>query len=106
MLQPIGNKIFVKQDDDVKQIGNIHLPDKVDRDLKKKFRGTVVAVGPGERFKDAPDKRREMPVKVGDIVHWNDRGGFLTDKVTIDGQELVILMPDDLMAVEVPNATV
>ena len=103
MLQPIGNKIAIKPDADLEKIGNVLLPSTAG-EIKKRYRGTVIAVGPGERMPKT-GLRKEMPVKVGDVVHWNDRGGFLTDTVDWEGQKIVMLMPDDLMAVEVASAT-
>lgn len=104
MLQPIGNKICIRPDADQTMIGSIHLPSTASEDVKKRFRGTVLAVGPGKRRqkKDGAllEGREEMPVKVGDVVHWNDRGGFLTDLIQFEGEKVVMLTPDDLMAVE------
>ena len=108
MLQPIGNKIAIKPDADLEKIGNVLLPSTAG-EIKKRYRGTVIAVGRGELMSEKlsdgrivfKDARKPMPVKVGDVVHWNDRGGFLTDTVDWEGQKIVMLMPDDLMAVEV-----
>lgn len=110
MLQPIGNKIAIRPDKDLEKTeGGIVLPDNAG-ELKKRYRGTVVAVGPGKRLEklDAAgkvigilDRREEMPVKVGDVIHWEDRGGFCTETIEFNGEKLVMLVPSDLMAREV-----
>jgi len=109
MLQPIGGKIAVKPDADIEKIGSIHIPSNASEDVRKRYRGTVIAVGPGKRIEKKVeggkrillDGREEMPVKVGDVVYWTDRGGFLTDKVKWNDEEVIIMNSDDLMAKEV-----
>lgn len=100
-LQPIGGKIAVRPDEDIKQIGSIVIPDNASEDVKKRYRGTVIAVGPGKRLDKHPNLREEMPVKVGDIIYWTDRGGFLTDKVKWNNEEVILMNSEDVMAVEV-----
>lgn len=62
--------------------------------------GDVLAVGPGAR--DAAGKRTPLDVKVGDRVMFGKNAG---QTVKVDGDELLVMREDDVLAiVEAPEA--
>lgn len=68
--------------------GGIILPDSSKEESNY---GTVIAVGPGGFNQDG--SRREMSVKVGDVV-------FFTDyHITVTGSKTVIVDDEDILAV-------
>lgn len=70
----------------------IVLPDTVDKERPEK--GEVIAVGEGKLLKDG--SRAPMSVKVGDMVMFKK---YSPDEVKIDGEELLVIKEDDIMAV-------
>ena len=92
MLKPLGDRIIAKalvaQD---KTAGGIILPDTA---KEKPQEAEVVAVGPGAQLDTG--KRSPMDVKPGDKIIYGKYAG--TD-MKIDGEELVILRQDDVLAI-------
>ncbi len=93
VLKPLHDRIIVKalEAEEVTS-GGIVLPDTA---KEKPQKGEVIAVGPG-KLSDKGE-RTEMDVKVGDVVFYAKYGG--TD-IKIDGQEMVILRQDDVLAIQ------
>ena len=93
MLRPLGDRAVVKPgpEEEVTR-GGILLPDTA---RKKPQEGKVVAVGSGKLLEDG--KRAPMSVKKGDVVIYAKYGGT---EVTVDGEELVILEEDQILAVK------
>jgi len=90
-LTPIGDKILVKRVEAEKRTkGGIVLPDTAKEKPKE---GKVIALGTGRLVKD---KRVPFQVKKGDRVLFTSYGG---SEVTVEGEELLILSEDDILAV-------
>ena len=91
-LRPLGDKILVKRlEAESKTKSGIVLPDAA---KEKPRRGKVLAVGDGKRT----DKGERVPVgvKKGDEVIFASYAGT---EVKIDGEELMIMSEDDILAV-------
>jgi chaperonin GroES len=91
-LTPIGEKVVVKRmEAETKTKGGIVLPDTA---KEKPKRGKIIAVGEGRRT-DAGELVKPS-VKVGDQVIFTSFGGT---EVTVDGEELLIMSQDDILAI-------
>ena len=92
-LRPLYDRIIVKRVEEGEQTsgGGIIIPDSA---KEKPQEAEVVAVGPGKRN----DKGESTPldVKAGDKVLV---GKYAGNEVTVDGEELVILREDEVLAV-------
>ncbi|MCK5770584.1 co-chaperone GroES [Algiphilus sp.] len=91
-LRPLHDRVVVKRLEEERTTpGGIVIPDSA---AEKPIKGEVVAVGPGKRSDDgtvhAPD------VKVGDKVLF---GKYSGTEVKHEGDELVVMREDDIMAV-------
>ena len=91
-IRPLADRIVVKRTkEEEKTKGGIIIPDTA---KEKPVEGTVVAVGNGKILKDG--KQRPLDVKVGDRILF---GKYTGSEVKIDGEELVMLREDDVLAV-------
>lgn len=91
-LKPLGNRILVKRlESEEKMKGGIILPDTA---KKKQETATVIAIGTGK--KDKAGAPIPFPVKVGDKILMEKYSG---QEVTLDGEELIILRADDIIAI-------
>jgi len=91
-LKPVGARVLVKRlDPEEKMKGGIILPDTA---KKKQETAVVIALGTGK--KDKAGNILPFPVAVGDKVLMDKYSG---QEVMIDGEELVILSSDDIIAV-------
>lgn len=91
-LMPLGNRILVKRlESEEKMKGGIILPDTA---KKKQETATVIAIGTGK--KDKAGELIPFPVKVGDKILMEKYSG---QEVTLDGEELIILRADDIIAI-------
>jgi len=91
-LKPLGDKVIVKRvEAETKTKGGIVLPDTA---KEKPKRGKVLAVGEGRRT----DKGElvKPSVKVGDEVLF---ASFAGSEITVDGDELLIMGQDDILAI-------
>ena len=61
---------------------------------EKPIKGEVLAVGPGKTTDDG--KTQALDVKVGDQVLF---GKYSGTEVKVDGEEVVVMREDDIMAV-------
>jgi chaperonin GroES len=93
MLKPLGDRVILKpgKEEEVTK-GGIVLPDSA---KKKPQEGKVLAVGSGKLLENGT--RAPMGVKKGDVVIYAKYGGT---EVTVDGEELVILEEDQILAVK------
>ncbi len=92
MLKPLGDKVLVRPSEgEEKTSGGIVLPDSA---RKRPQEGKVLAVGTGLMMKDG--KRVPLSVKVGNTVVYSKYAGT---EVKVDGDELVILDEDSILAV-------
>ncbi|MGB0955049.1 MAG: co-chaperone GroES [Panacagrimonas sp.] len=91
-LRPLHDRVIVKRlEEDKKSAGGILIPDSA---AEKPLKAEVVAVGPGKRTDDG--KVHAPDVKPGDTVLI---GKYSGNDVKVDGDELVVLREDDIMAV-------
>jgi len=91
-LQPLGDRVLVEREEsEERTAGGIVLPDKA-RDKSK--RGKVLSVGNGKLNKDG--KRIPPTVKPGDRVLFS---GYSGEEIKIDGQEMLLVREDDILAV-------
>jgi chaperonin GroES len=93
MLRPLGDRVVLKPapEEEVTK-GGIVLPDTA---KKRPQEGKVVAVGSGKLLENG--QRAPMSVKKGDVVVYSKYGGT---EITVDGNELVILEEDQILAVK------
>ncbi len=91
-LRPLHDRVIVKRLEEEKvSAGGIVIPDSA---AEKPIRGEVMAAGEGKILDDG--KVRPMAVKVGDKVLF---GKYSGTEVKIDGEELLVLREDDIVAV-------
>ncbi len=91
-LRPLQDRILAKRlESEEKTKGGIIIPDSA---KEKPLEGKVVAVGRGKVLEDG--SVRELDVKKGDRILF---GKYAGTEVKIDGDELVILREDDVLAV-------
>ncbi|MCQ1539329.1 co-chaperone GroES [Methanocalculus taiwanensis] len=85
-IVPIGERVLIRQKKpEEKTKSGIYIPDSAQ---EKRKEGDVIACG---TFKDG----KELPVKAGDRILY---GGYSSEKITIDGEELVMIEFKDVIA--------
>jgi chaperonin GroES len=91
-LRPLHDRLVIKRlDNERKTASGIVIPDTA---AEKPDQGEVLAVGNGKILEDG--KVRALDVKVGDKVLF---GKYSGQTVKVDGDELLVLREDDVMAV-------
>jgi chaperonin GroES len=91
-LRPLHDRVVIKRkEEERKSPGGIVIPDTA---TEKPIRGEIIAVGNG-KILDNGDIR-PLDVKVGDEVLF---GKYSGTEVKIDGEEMVVMREDDIMAV-------
>jgi chaperonin GroES len=91
-LRPLGDKILVKRvEAETKTKSGIVLPDTA---KEKPKRGKVLAIGDGRRLDNG--ERAPFTVKKGDEVLFTSYAGT---EIKIDGEEVLIMSEDDVLAV-------
>jgi chaperonin GroES len=91
-LKPLGDRLIVLPlDEEQTTSGGIVLPDTA---LERPQRGSVVAVGPGERSRDTGEVI-PLDVAEGDIVVFSKYGGT---EIKIEAEEYLILRESDVLA--------
>ena len=91
-IRPLHDRVIVKRlESETKSAGGIVIPDSA---AEKPIQGKVVAVGKGKILEDG--KVRPLDVKVGDKVLFGKYGGT---EVKVDGDELLVMREEDVMAV-------
>jgi chaperonin GroES len=91
-LRPLHDRLVVKRlDNERKTASGIVIPDNA---AEKPDQGEVLAIGNGKILEDG--KVRALDVKVGDKVLF---GKYSGQTVKVDGDELLVLREDDVMAV-------
>lgn len=85
-LKPLNDRLIVKRmEEEAVTAGGIIIPDSA---KEKPMKAEVLAVGPG--------REGEMTVKAGDVVLFAKYAGH---EFKMDGDELVILREDEILAV-------
>ena len=91
-LRPLGDKILIKRlEAETKTKSGIVLPDSA---KEKPKRGKIIAVGDGNRLDNG--ERAPFSVKKGDEVIFTSYAGT---EVKIEGEELMIMSEEDVLAV-------
>ena len=91
-LRPLHDRVIIKRlEAETKSAGGIVIPDTA---TEKPIKGEVVAVGAGKILEDG--KVRALAVKAGDKVLF---GKYSGTEVKVDGEELLVMREDDLVAV-------
>jgi len=91
-LKPLGNRVVIEPlEQDEITAGGIVLPETA---KEKPQKGTILAVGPGDRDDDG--KRIALDVKVGDVVLYAKYSGT---EIKVDGKKLLILRESDILAI-------
>ena len=91
-LRPLHDRVIVKRlENETKTASGIVIPENA---AEKPDQGEVLAVGNGKIQEDG--KQRPLDVKVGDRVLF---GKYSGQTVKVDGEELLVLREDDVMAV-------
>ena len=91
-IRPLHDRVVVSRLEEEKtSAGGIVLPDSA---TEKPSKGKIIAVGYG-KITDSGDVRA-LDVKVGDLVLF---GKYSGTEVKVDGDELLVMREDDIMAV-------
>ena len=91
-IRPLHDRVIVRREEEERMSsGGIVIPDTA---TEKPIRGKVVATGKGKILDDG--SVRPLDVKKGDNVLFGKYSG--TD-VRVDGEDLLVMREDDLMAV-------
>jgi chaperonin GroES len=91
-LRPLHDRVIIKRlEAETKSAGGIVIPDTA---AEKPIKGEVVAVGSGKILEDG--KVRPVGVKSGEKVLF---GKYSGTEIKVDGQELLVMREEDLMAV-------
>ena len=91
-VRPLHDRVLVRRsEEESTSAGGIIIPDNA---AEKPARGEIVAVGNGKALDDG--SVRPLDVKVGDEVLF---GKYSGTEVKVDGDELLVMREDDIMAV-------
>ncbi len=91
-IRPLHDRVIVKRLEEEKTSpGGIVIPDSA---AEKPVKGEVVAVGNGKILENG--ETRKLDLKVGDKILF---GKYSGTEVKVDGQELLVMREDDIMAV-------
>ena len=91
-VRPLHDRLVVKRlEAETKSAGGIVIPDTA---TEKPIQGEVIAVGKGRQLDDG--RTRPLDVAVGDRVLF---GKYSGTEVKLDGQDVLVLREDDVMAV-------
>ena len=91
-IKPLHDRVIVKRlESETRTAGGIVIPDSA---AEKPVQGKIVAVGKGKILEDG--QVRPLDVKVGDKILF---GKYSGTEVKVDGDELVVMREEDVMAV-------
>ena len=91
-IRPLHDRVVIKRKEEERlSPGGIVIPDTA---KEKPVRGEVLAIGNGKILEDG--RIIPLDVKVGDEVLF---GKYSGNEIKVDGEELVVMREDDLMAV-------
>ena len=91
-IRPLHDRIIVKRmEEERMSAGGIVIPDAA---TEKPVKGEVVAIGTGKALDNG--EARAIDVKVGDTVLF---GKYSGTEVKVDGEDLLVMKEDDIMAV-------
>jgi chaperonin GroES len=91
-IRPLHDRVVIRRTEEERTSpGGIVIPDTA---AEKPIRGVVVAVGKGKILESG--EIRALDLKKGDNVLF---GKYTGTEVKVDGQELLVMREDDVMAV-------
>jgi chaperonin GroES len=91
-LRPLHDRVVIKRTEEERTSpGGIVIPDTA---AEKPIRGEVIAVGQGKILENG--EVRKLELKKGDKVLF---GKYSGTEVKVDGEELLVMREDDVMAV-------
>jgi chaperonin GroES len=91
-IRPLHDRVVIRRTEEERTSpGGIVIPDTA---AEKPIRGVVVAVGKGKILENG--EIRALDLKKGDKVLF---GKYTGTEVKVDGQELLVMREDDVMAV-------
>ncbi|HKT71509.1 MAG TPA: co-chaperone GroES [Steroidobacteraceae bacterium] len=91
-IRPLHDRVIVKRlEEERTSPGGIVIPDTA---AEKPVQGKIVAVGKGKILEDG--QVRPLDVKVGDKILF---GKYSGTEVKLDGEDLLVMREEDLMAV-------
>ncbi|WP_119343502.1 co-chaperone GroES [Facilibium subflavum] len=91
-IRPLHDRVLVRRaEEETKTAGGIVLPGSAQ---EKPMQGEIIAVGKGKISTDGDI--RPLDVKIGDKVIF---GKYAGTEVKLDGEELLMMREEDLMAV-------
>ena len=91
-IRPLHDRVIIKRKEEERTSpGGIVIPDSA---TEKPIKGEVVAVGNGKILENG--EVRSLDVKVGDSVLF---GKYSGTEVKVDGEELLVMREEDIMAV-------
>jgi chaperonin GroES len=91
-LRPLHDRVVVRRmEEERMSAGGIVIPDSA---TEKPIRGEVIAVGNGKTNEQG--QKVAMDLKAGDKVLF---GKYSGTEVKVDGEELLVMREDDIMAV-------
>ncbi|MFZ4077394.1 MAG: co-chaperone GroES [Legionellaceae bacterium] len=91
-IRPLHDRVVVRRlEEERTTAGGIVIPDSA---AEKPMRGEIIAIGLGKRLDNGD--LRALDVKVGDTILF---GKYSGTEIKINGQDLVVMREDDIMAV-------
>lgn len=91
-IRPLHDRVIVKRmEEERTSPGGIVIPDSA---TEKPIRGEIIAVGNGKILDNG--EVRGLDVKAGDTILF---GKYSGTEVKVDGEELLVMREDDIMAV-------
>jgi len=91
-IRPLHDRVIIKRlEADTISAGGIVIPDSA---TEKPIKGEVIAVGNGKILESG--EKRALDIKAGDKVLF---GKYSGTEVKVDGQELLVMREEDVMAV-------
>ncbi len=91
-IRPLQDRVLIRRtEEERKSPGGIVIPDSA---TEKPIRGEVIAAGKGKVLEDG--SVRPLELKAGDKVLF---GKYSGTEVKVDGEELLVMKEDDVMAV-------
>ena len=91
-LRPLHDRVIVKRmEEERMSAGGIVIPDSA---AEKPVRGEVLAVGNGKILDNG--EKRALDISVGDAILF---GKYSGTEIKVDGEELLVMREEDIMAV-------
>ena len=91
-IRPLHDRVIIKRlEAETTSAGGIVIPDSA---AEKPIKGEVIAVGNGKILENG--EKRALDIKAGDKVLF---GKYSGTEVKVDGQELLVMREEDIMAV-------